>query len=78
MARFLTLLASIAVLSVVIAQPIHSACCYFSAKEKDVLQPAQKAFLTWDPREERFTGEHAEEANRHLIRPYREGYALGA
>ena len=36
MARFLTLLASIAVLSVVIAQPIHSACCYFSAKEKDV------------------------------------------
>src|SRR5262245_58690625 len=34
--------------------------------------------LTWDPREERFTGEHAEEANRHLSRPYREGYALGA
>jgi myo-inositol 2-dehydrogenase / D-chiro-inositol 1-dehydrogenase len=34
--------------------------------------------LTWDPREERFTGEHAEEANRQLIRPYREGYPLGA
>ena len=27
----------------------HAACCYFSAKEKDVLQPAQKAFITWDP-----------------------------
>jgi hypothetical protein len=26
-----------------------SACCYFAAKDKDVLQPAQKAFLTWDP-----------------------------
>ncbi|HEY1380034.1 MAG TPA: DUF2330 domain-containing protein, partial [Gemmataceae bacterium] len=26
-----------------------SACCYFSAKDKDVLQPAQKAFLTYDP-----------------------------
>ena len=26
-----------------------SACCYFSAKDKDVSQPAQKAFLTYDP-----------------------------
>jgi len=34
--------------------------------------------LTWDPREERFTGEHAEEANRHLGRPRREGFALMA
>ena len=32
--------------------------------------------FTWDPREERFTGEHSEEANRHLSRPRREGYAL--
>src|SRR5262245_47502184 len=24
------------------------ACCYFSAKNADVLQPAQKVFLTWD------------------------------
>src|SRR5437764_14860029 len=28
---------------------LDAACCYFSAKDKDVLQPAQKAFLTWDP-----------------------------
>src|SRR5689334_4435084 len=34
------------------APPAESACCYFAAKDKDVLQPAQKAFLTWDPREE--------------------------
>jgi hypothetical protein len=30
---------------------VESACCYFSAKEKDVSQPGQKAFLTWDPLE---------------------------
>src|SRR5687767_4594988 len=29
--------------------PLDAACCYFSARDKDVLQPAQKAFLTWDP-----------------------------
>src|SRR5215218_6286396 len=28
---------------------LDAACCYFSAKDQDVLQPAQKAFLTWDP-----------------------------
>jgi hypothetical protein len=26
-----------------------TACCYFSAKGKDIEQPAQKVFLTWDP-----------------------------
>src|SRR5262245_51829783 len=31
---------------------LHGACCYFSAKDKDVLQPAQKAFITFDPRDE--------------------------
>ncbi|MCS7045851.1 MAG: Gfo/Idh/MocA family oxidoreductase, partial [Gemmataceae bacterium] len=34
--------------------------------------------LTWNPQEERFTGERSEEANRHLSRPRREGYELGA
>jgi hypothetical protein len=28
---------------------VHAACCYFSAKDKDVNQPAQKAFITWEP-----------------------------
>lgn len=27
----------------------NAACCYFSAKNADILQPAQKAFITWDP-----------------------------
>jgi hypothetical protein len=31
---------------------VEAACCYFSAKDKDILQPAQKAFLTWDPQEQ--------------------------
>src|SRR4051812_11561279 len=28
---------------------VNAACCYFSAKDADILQPAQKVFLTWDP-----------------------------
>src|SRR5436853_6289647 len=28
---------------------VNAACCYFSAKNADILQPAQKAFITWDP-----------------------------
>src|SRR5205814_249039 len=27
----------------------RGARCYFSAKDKDVLQPGQKVFITWDP-----------------------------
>ena len=30
----------------------QAACCYFSAKNTDILQPAQKVFITWDPKEE--------------------------
>src|SRR5436309_14532008 len=43
----------------------HAACCYFSAKDKDVNQPAQKAFLTWDPAEtvEAFTVQPKFEGN---------------
>src|SRR3981081_334915 len=45
--------------------PVYSACCYFSAKDKDVLQPAQKAFITWDPAEnvETFTVQPKFEGN---------------
>src|SRR3954466_13581864 len=44
---------------------VESACCYFSAKEKDVTQPGQKAFLTWDPIEkiESFTVQPKFEGN---------------
>jgi len=39
-------------LLVALAPPADSACCYFSAKDKDMLQPAQKVFITWDPEEQ--------------------------
>jgi hypothetical protein len=47
------------------APPVDSACCYFAAKDKDILQPAQKAFLTWDPTEkvETFTVQPKFEGN---------------
>src|SRR5208282_4137286 len=43
----------------------NSACCYFAAKDKDILQPAQKAFLSWDPVEkvESFTVQPKFEGN---------------
>src|SRR5262249_41493529 len=31
------------------ASQAQAACCYFSAKDADILQPAQKVFITWDP-----------------------------
>jgi hypothetical protein len=42
-----------------------SACCYFTAKDQDVSQPGQKAFLTWDPVEkiETFTVQPKFEGN---------------
>src|SRR5262249_22891930 len=27
----------------------EAACCYLSAQNTDILQPAQKVFITWDP-----------------------------
>src|SRR5947209_14771421 len=49
------------------AQQADSACCYFSAKDKDVNQPAQKAFITWDP---------AEKVETFTVQPKFEGNAL--
>jgi hypothetical protein len=45
--------------------PVDAACCYFSAKNTDILQPAQKVFLTWDPQEkvETFTVQPKFEGN---------------
>src|ERR1700688_1436352 len=47
--------------------PVDAACCYFSAKNADILQPAQKAFLTWDP---------AEQVETFTVQPKFEGNAL--
>src|SRR5438132_11857677 len=43
----------------------QAACCYFSAKNADVQQPAQKVFITWDPAEkvETFTVQPKFEGN---------------
>src|SRR5436305_5813392 len=43
----------------------QAACCYFSAKNADILQPAQKVFITWDPKEkvESFTVQPKFEGN---------------
>jgi Uncharacterized protein conserved in bacteria (DUF2330) len=47
------------------ASTADAACCYFSAKNSDILQPAQKAFITWDPKEktETFTVQPKFEGN---------------
>jgi hypothetical protein len=44
---------------------IQAACCYFSAKNADILQPAQKVFITWNPEEkvETFTVQPKFEGN---------------
>src|SRR5262245_15138286 len=44
-----------------------AACCYFSAKNADILQPAQKAFLSWDP---------ATKTETFTVQPKFEGNAL--
>src|SRR6266568_2201044 len=45
----------------------RAACCYFSAKNTDILQPAQKVFITWDP---------AEKMETFTVQPKFEGNAL--
>src|SRR6187402_766564 len=59
----LALLAS--ALSLCAVAPTRAACCYFSAKDKDVNQPAQKAFITFDETEkvESFTVQPKFEGN---------------
>src|ERR1043165_6717607 len=56
-----------AVASLLLGLPAMSqaACCYFSAKNADILQPAQKVFITWDPDEkvETFTVQPKFEGN---------------
>ncbi len=56
--------ASICLLSFYTAQ-VPAACCYFAAKDKDINQPAQKAFITWEPdwKSESFTVQPRFEGN---------------
>jgi len=46
LASLLIAVAAAATLTGMVPRTAHSACCYFAAKDKDILQPAQKAFLT--------------------------------
>src|SRR5262245_46417426 len=44
-----------------------AACCYFSAQNTDILQPAQKVFITWDP---------VKQVESFTVQPKFEGNAL--
>src|SRR5262245_39904034 len=60
------MLGGLALLGLLLASsPARSACCYFSAKDKDILQTAQKVFIIWDDREkvENFTVQPKFEGN---------------
>jgi hypothetical protein len=61
--RFVAL--AVAVLLLISVSGLHAACCYFAAKDKDILQPGQKAFITWNPekKEETFTVQPRFEGN---------------
>src|SRR5438128_6658060 len=65
MRRFWTSLGLMALWLVAFTTPADSACCYFSAKDADILQPAQKVFITWEPKEgiETFTVQPRFEGN---------------
>src|ERR1700741_2496416 len=68
MRRLLLVLPALVLLLVAIdPRPVESACCYFAAKDKDILQPAQKAFLTWDA---------AEKVETFTVQPKFEGNAV--
>src|SRR5438552_2570164 len=60
--RFMFPALTLALLAPAYAQ---AACCYFSAKNTDILQPAQKVFITWIPEDkmETFTVQPKFEGN---------------
>ncbi len=54
-------------LALIVPATSQAACCYFSAKNTDILQPAQKVFITWDP---------TEKVETFTVQPKFEGNAL--
>src|SRR2546429_2429083 len=54
-------------LAVCLPASVDAACCYFSAKTADILQPAQKVFITWAP---------AAKTETFTVQPKFEGNAL--
>src|SRR5438045_6032152 len=65
--RWLSTLVCTAAAAALVAPSAQAACCYFSAKNADILQPAQKAFLSWDP---------VEKIETFTVQPKFEGNAL--
>jgi hypothetical protein len=65
MRRLIVVVAALALVPALALSPAESACCYFSAQNTDVNQPAQKAFITFDPMEkvETFTVQPKFEGN---------------
>ena len=59
--------AAVACVAVSGAVPAWAACCYFAAKDKDINQPGQKAFITWVP---------SEKIESFTVQPKFEGNAL--
>lgn len=47
--RIVVACALVLAIALTLGSRLHAACCYFSAKNADILQPAQKVFITWDP-----------------------------
>ena len=62
---FKQITSSILILLMLFDYSAIAACCYFAAKDKDILQPAQKAFIVWHPDEkiESFTVQPKFEGN---------------
>jgi hypothetical protein len=58
-------LIAVVALAAIAPATTQAACCYFSAKNADILQPAQKVFITWNPEEkmETFTVQPKFEGN---------------
>src|SRR5690348_12921950 len=56
-----------AALAAMLPATTQAACCYFSAKNADILQPAQKVFINWNPEEK---------AEAFTVQPKFEGNAL--
>src|SRR5271156_5682691 len=65
--RWLVPLLVAAVAGVLLPALSEAACCYFSAKNADILQPAQKVFLSWDP---------VKQVESFTVQPKFEGNAL--
>src|SRR5439155_10140087 len=66
-ARPLPALMAAAMAWLMVPASAEAACCYFSAQNTDILQPAQKVFITWDP---------AKQQETFTVQPKFEGNAL--